>query len=107
MPTSARSISTSKAPPSNVHTVGARMARPEPGAIYEGPVADAPGSGRIYNPPLRCGCRCVRSADCPGPGGWRADVGIGPYEAEPSNPGGNRESVRAAIQAAPTRKPGV
>ena len=27
----------------------------------------------------------VRSADCPGPGGWRADVGIGPYEAEPSN----------------------
>ena len=47
------------------------------------------------------------SADCPGPGGWRADVGIGPYEAEPSNPGGNRESVRAAIQAAPTRKPGV
>ena len=20
------------------------------------------------------------SADCPGPGGWRADVGIGPYE---------------------------
>ena len=36
--------------------------------------------------------------------GWRADVGIGPYEVEPSNPGGNREPVRAAIQAAPTRK---
>ena len=29
----------------------------------------------------------VRSADCPGPGGWRADVGIGPNEAEPSNLG--------------------
>ena len=36
--------------------------------------------------------------------GWRADVGIGPYEVEPSNPGGNQEPVRAAIQAAPTRK---
>ena len=29
----------------------------------------------------------VRSADCLGPGGWRADVGIGPYDAEPSNLG--------------------
>ena len=27
----------------------------------------------------------MRSADCLGPGGGRADVGIGPYEAEPSN----------------------
>ncbi len=46
-------------------SVGARMARPEPGAIYEGPVADAPGSGRIYNPPLRCGWRCVRFGGLP------------------------------------------
>ena len=35
------------------------------------------------------------------PGGYI----IRPYEAESSNPGGSRESVRAAIQAAPTRGP--
>src|SRR5699024_2739636 len=28
---------------------------------------------------------------CPGPGSWRADVGIGPCEAESSTPGGNRK----------------
>ena len=33
----------------------------------------------------------MRSADCHEPGGGRADVGIGPYKVEPSNPGGNRE----------------
>ena len=56
---------------------------------HRGPGDTVPGSGRICNPPLQQGRGMVRSADCPGPGGWRADVGIGPYEAEPSNCGAN------------------
>ena len=39
----------------------------------------------------RGGLGRMRSPDCLGPGGWRADVSIGPYKVEPSNPGGNRE----------------
>ena len=42
----------------------------------------------------------------PGPGGWRADVGIGPYEAEPSNPGGNRNLVPGGHKARPYGKTG-
>ena len=35
----------SDAPSPTAHTVGARMARPEPGAIYTGPVVDVLGTG--------------------------------------------------------------
>ena len=35
----------------------------------------------------------MRSANCDEPVGWRADVGIGPYETESSNTGGNRRPV--------------
>ena len=42
----------------------------------------------------------------PDPGGWRADVGIGPYEAEPSNPGGNRNLVPGGHKARPYGKTG-
>ena len=42
----------------------------------------------------------------PGPGGWRADVGIGPYEAEPSNSGGNRNLVPGGHKARPYGKTG-
>ena len=65
------------------HSVGVRIARPHPGMIYAEPALDVLGSGRISNPPLQPGRRTVRSAVCLGPGGWRADMGIGPYEAEP------------------------
>ena len=41
----------------------------------------------------------MRSVDCAGPGGWRADVGIDPYKAEPSNPGGNRHPVPDTMRA--------
>ena len=60
--------------------VGVRIARPHPGMIYAEPALDVLGSGRIFNPPLQPGRRTVRSAVCLGPGGWRADMGIGPYE---------------------------
>ena len=42
----------------------------------------------------------------PGPGGWRADVGISPYEAEPSNPGGNRNLVPGGHKARPYEETG-
>ena len=42
----------------------------------------------------------------PGPGDWRADVGISPYEAEPSNSGGNRNLVPGGHKARPYGKTG-
>ena len=35
----------------------------------------------------------MRFSGLPRARGWRADVGIGPHEAGPSNPGGNRDLV--------------
>ena len=44
---------------------------------HQSPDHNAPGFGRIYNPPLQ-----ARLVDCLAPRGRRADVGIGPYEGE-------------------------
>ena len=82
MPTSARSVSTSKAPPPTAPTVGVRMARPYPVPATTG-APDipylVPGGYKIR--PYNMDGGPVRSADCPGPRGWRADGGIGPCGA--------------------------
>ena len=66
----------SDAPSPNAPVVGARMARPEPGAIYAGPAVHVPGHGGMWacrpTPTAVGGVPCTR--------GRRADVGIGPYE---------------------------
>ena len=64
----------------------------------------------MYLVPAACGHAALhpqRSADCLACGSWRADVGIGPYEGNHRTPAQIRTWFRAAIQAAPTTKPGA
>ena len=64
----------------------------------------------MYPVPAACGhaaLRPQRPANCLAHGGWRADVGIGPYEKNHRTSARNGNWFRAAIQAAPTRGAGI
>ena len=56
----------SNAPSPNAPAVGARIARPKPGAIFARPSVDTPGSGGMWacrpTPPAVSGLRCTRKA---------------------------------------------
>ena len=99
MPTSARSVSTSKAPSPTVPIVGARMARPEPGTIYAELAVDAPGSGGMW------ACRpTARSALLP--------YSLFPFPSiaqppQPPRPGEKWDRVGAGINPAPTTNQGA
>ena len=62
------------------------MARPYPAPATIGArgISNLVPGGYAIRPYDMGGEWCARRT-APDPGGWRADVGIGPYEAEPSN----------------------
>ena len=88
----------SEAPSPNTPAVGARMARPEPSAVFARPSVDAPGMAACGHAALRP----QRSVKCFA-SGWQADALCAPLRPkEPSCPGasqdpplrGNRKRIR-------------
>ena len=89
------------APPRRMHL--RRTHRPKPGTAFTGPVVHVPGPGGMWA--CRPTPKAVIQVPCTRVANGRAMRA--PTAEEPSCPAASRNPVRAAMQAAPTGKPGA